>query len=75
MSTKAMALPSISLASIVIGFISFSFTLAIVSPTQITFFRYPGSAERNSVQALGWKSQEEILASQSVSGGDFTGNS
>jgi hypothetical protein len=56
MSTKTMALPSISLASIVIGFISFSFTLAIVSPTQITFFRNPGSAERNSVQALGWKS-------------------
>ena len=35
--TSAMSLPSISIASIVIGFISFSFTLAIVSQCKVPF--------------------------------------
>ena len=36
-----MSLPSISIASIVIGFISFSFTLAIVSQCKVFFSRFP----------------------------------
>lgn len=39
-----MALPSVSIASIVIGFISFSFTLAIVSFLQMTLFSVSGNA-------------------------------
>jgi hypothetical protein len=58
---KAMALAPISLASTIIGFISFSFTLAIVSPVQKLSVQFPGPAEHSSLRSFVRKSLDRFL--------------
>lgn len=58
-----MALPSVSIASIVIGFISFSFTLAIVSHCEITIFRSFPELPSVIVLCLGFRKNGTALRS------------